>query len=91
MKVPEKFKPIFRKFRQESDIIYGTPQEMASLVVKKLNLKDNIDAKIYFDELLSGRYTQKELQDLWFNSGAGIYFENNTLVPFLKMMRSMMD
>ena len=44
--------------------------------------------KGYLDELLVGQYSNEDLQRIWFDTGAGLYFpEGSELRLMLKMMR----
>lgn len=92
MQVPAQFKPIFKQLHQDISDIYPSAEAALASIVQSLKLKQNIAAKAYFDDLVSGRYTSHELDSLWSKSGAEIYFQGgDKSLTFLKMMRSMMD
>ena len=92
MQVPEQFKPIFRQLHQDISDIYPTAEAAIADIVFSLNLKQDSAAKAYFDDLISGKYNTAELDSLWRNSGAEIYFQGgDKSLTFLKLMRSMMD
>ena len=92
MQVPEQFKPIFRQLHQDISDIYPNAEAAIADIVFSLNLKQDSAAKAYFDDLISGKYSTAELDSLWRNSGAEIYFQGgDKSLTFLKLMRSMMD
>ena len=92
MIVPDQFKPIFKKLIQDIDLIYPTAEAAIEDIVMSLGLKQNISVKNYFDDLISGRYTSSQLDSIWRNSGAEIFFKGgDKSLQFLRLMRSKMD
>ena len=92
MQVPEHFRPIFVKLYSHVPDIYPNAEAAIANIVFSLNLKQDSAAKAYFDDLISGKYNTAELDSLWRNSGAEIYFQGeDKSLTFLKLMRSMMD
>ena len=92
MQIPDQFQNIFAFFGQHMTYSYTKIEDMAHDAIISRNLKGNEEAKAYFDDLTSGKYTAGQLQSLWRNSRSEIYFANGDQVLwFLKLMRSMMD
>jgi len=92
MQIPEQFKKIFTWFGQHVRYTFTSMEEAAMFAVQELKLKENAPAKAYFDDLTSGKYSEEDLFNLWLYSGAQIGIrKDQTMLSFLKYMRSLMD
>jgi hypothetical protein len=92
MLIPDDFNKICRNFHQDVHLEFSSPEEMIRSAADELDGKQSNAVKSFLDELLSGRYDDDELQKMWFNTAADIYFpEPGELRAFLKRMRELLD
>lgn len=88
----EEFKHICRLFHQDFPIDVTEDIEMIREAVRALEPDRRRALRSYLDDLLSGRYTDDELQDIWFASPADVYFpEPGELQKVLRLLRSMSE
>ena len=62
VQIPEQFQNVFAFFNQSMTYLYTKIEDMARDAIISRNLKGNEEAKAYFDDLTSGKYTAEQLQ-----------------------------
>ena len=91
MKTPDEFSDICGQFHAD---IHLHCQSIDEMVRFSLNLVDQERARVahaFLDALLSGRYSEDELQEIWQQTPADIYFPKpEELVAVLTTMRTML-
>jgi hypothetical protein len=94
MLIPDVFKELCRLFHQDVMLIYPTPEEMVASALKQMHVLGqlNDERKVvllqFLDELLSGRHTPAEIQEIWHQTTADINFPNGEdLLAFLQLIR----
>ena len=92
MQVPAQFKYIFQYFDQSMWYLYPDFEQRAKAAVESLNLKGNITAMAYFNELINGQNSEPELLKLCYGAGAQfIIKKDESIINFLKLMRMYMN
>jgi hypothetical protein len=81
-------------FVQGSDEIYSSVEEMVDSGWHCLTKKQHRIVKAYLDDLLSGKYSEEELRELWLASNASVNpfrGSEGSCSEFLELMRSRYD
>lgn len=85
---PEEFRKVCRNLVQDLDLVASTPQELMQVAMLGVEPQERPAIKAFLDELLSGRYSDDQLKEIWWSMPSDIVFhEGRGVVTFLKMLR----
>jgi len=91
MEVTESVKNLFRGFHQDMFEYAQTPEAIAQEALGFLTLDDIPPVVAYLDDLLSGRYSDEEIQAIWHRMPADIYFTDALgAVKVLSLVRDLL-
>jgi len=83
---PQEFKKVCRNLVQGLEIT--TPQELMQVALLGIEPHERPVIKAFIDELLSGRYSDDQLKDIWWSMPSDIvFYEGKGVVTFLTMLR----
>ena len=93
MQTPEEFVKLCQWFHQDCDYGLETDEQIIeeALLSANLSLAQRGVVKSYIDELVSGRYSDEELERIWRKSGAGVSIltdQAGNPGEFLRMIQS---
>jgi hypothetical protein len=92
MTVPDEFKIVSRRIFQDAADLFPSTEAMASFAVATLDAKQSEALKTYLDDLLNGQHDIEEIERIWWEGGAELYFPKaDHLVLFLKTMRAVLN
>lgn len=84
--IPDEFKKVCGNLVQGLEV--HSPQEIMQVALRGVEPRERLAIKTFLDELLSGRYTDDELKDIWWSMPADIvFYEGKAVVTFLTMLR----
>jgi len=85
---PEEFKKVCRNLAQGLDLVVSTPKQLMQVALSGIEPRERPAIKAFIDELLSGRYSDEQLKEIWWSMPADIVFhEGRGVVAFLTMLR----
>ncbi len=88
MFAPPAFHKLCNYFFQDIGLNLATPEEWISFASRHLTDNEKSAVQEFLTALLNANHDEQELQTLWFDSGAEIYFpETKDLRGFLTMIR----
>jgi len=91
MEATESVKNLFRGFHQDMFEYAQTPEAIAQEALGFLTLDDIPPVVAYLDDLLSGRYSDEEIQAIWHRMPADIYFTDaRGAVKVLSLVRDLL-
>ncbi len=86
---PEEFKKVCRNLLQGLDLVVSTPEQLMQVALLGIEPQERPVIKAFVDELLSGRFTEDQLKEIWWSMPADIVFhEGKAVVTFLTMLRN---
>jgi len=86
---PEEFKKVCRNLMQGLDLVVSTPEQLMQVALFGIEPRERPAIKAFIDELLSGRYSDEQLKDIWWSMPADIvFYEGKAVVAFLTMLRT---
>jgi hypothetical protein len=86
MDIPDEFKKVCRNLVQGLEVSSAQDLIQASLIGIEPHERPSI--KAFLDELLSGRYSDDQLKDIWWSMPSDIVFhEGKGVVAFLNLLR----
>lgn len=92
MTVPDEFKIACRRIFQDAFEVFPSIEEIIRFALAPLDDKQSQGLKAFLDELLSGRHDGEELQRIWWEGDADLYFPDaEHLMMFLRTMRDMLN
>ena len=92
MTVPDEFKIVCRRIFQDAADVFPSIEEIIRFALEPLDDKQSQGLKAFLDELLNGRHDAEELQQIWWEGGADLYFPDaQHLLIFLRTMRAMLN
>lgn len=93
MTIPDAFNEIANSFHQDTYLFHKSLDDAVRGSIAELTPEQMRIAKEYFDELLSGRYTDGELVNIWMKSpaGSGGFGLPGTPVGFLSRIRAALE
>lgn len=94
MKIPEEFLKFTIYFHQDVDEIYSTGEELVQDALDQLTPREREVVKNYLDELVSGKYDEMQLREIWRNTRADISpfrGDEGSCKGFLEYIRSMIS
>lgn len=68
--IPDEFRFLCRSFYDGVGEVYSSTQEMVDDAVATLTPEQKLVVKDYLDELMSGKYDEQQLWDIWEQAGA---------------------
>jgi hypothetical protein len=84
--IPDEFKKVCGNLVQGLEV--HSPQELMQVALLGVEPRERPAIKAFLNELLSGRYTDDELKDIWRSMPADIvFYEGKAVVTFLTMLR----
>ena len=84
---PEEFKKVCRNLVQGLEV--STPGELMQVALLEIAPHERPVIKAFVDELLSGRYSDDQLKDIWWSMPSDIVFhEGRGVVAFLTLLRA---
>ncbi|MFM9849859.1 MAG: hypothetical protein ACKVP3_22220 [Hyphomicrobiaceae bacterium] len=84
--IPDEFKKVCGNLVQGLEV--HSPQELMQVALLGVEPRERPAIMAFLDELLSGRYTDDELKDIWWSMPADIvFYEGKAVVTFLTMLR----
>ena len=89
--VPAAFEHISSSFHQDVLEIYPSLEDALIEYVSWMSSSDLRVLRAFLDELLSGRYSVRDLGETWDKAGSDWYFTDGTIKPFLDFMRTQVD
>lgn len=88
MVIPEAFKELCGYIHQDVGHDDSNPENWIEFALRHLSDEDCGVVRRFLDDLFQRSIGDRELQDIWFSSGAEIYFPDaNHLRGFLSLMR----
>jgi hypothetical protein len=88
--LPEVFMKLCRNLVQDLDV--SSSRELAQIALVGIEPHELGAVKATLKDLLSGRYTDDELKDLWWSTPSDIvFYEGKDVVTFLKLLQSEID
>jgi hypothetical protein len=94
MVIPDVFKDLCRLFHQDVMLIYSAPEQMIASALEQMRVLGQLNderkrvLRQFLDELLSGRHTPAEIQQIWRETPADITFsKGERLLAFLQLIR----
>lgn len=88
MIAPSDFKTFCQQFHQDIGLIFSTTENMIASAVSSLSKEQRKIILNFLDELLSGKYDPIEIDSVWWDSGADVYFsKSEDLIAFLRQVR----
>ena len=89
---PTEFKKLCGYFFQEIGEAFSTDDEAIMFARRHLSRNEQVIVKNYMYEIVVGTLEPRILQEIWFASGAEIYFPDDVrLRRFLKLVRDSMQ
>jgi hypothetical protein len=91
IKLPGAFLKMTAFFHQDIGVLYPTGEEIVEGALAQLTPQERDSVKHYVDELLSGRYDEAQLREIWRNTRAEISpfrGDDGNCGEFLKYIRS---
>jgi hypothetical protein len=86
---PEEFKKVCRNLVQGLDLVVSTPEQLMQVALLGIAPHERRPIKAFLDELLSGRYSDEQLKDIWWSMPADLVFhEGEDVAAFLTMLRN---
>jgi len=83
---PEEFKKACRNLVQGLEI--SSAQELVQIALLAVEPRERPAIKAFLDELLSGRYSDDQLRDIWWSMPSDVvFYEGRDVVTFLTMLR----
>lgn len=84
--IPDEFKKVCRNLVQGLEI--SSAQELVQIALLEVEPQERPAIKAFLDELLSGRYNDDQLKEIWWSMPSDIVFhEGKGAATFLKMLR----
>lgn len=85
------FRKLCGYFHQDIGLDNASPEEWIAFARRHLDRSERNAARQYVDGLLSEAHSAAELQRVWFDSGAEVYFpDEGDLRKFLRLTRDML-
>jgi hypothetical protein len=94
MKVPapEEFKKVCRNLVQGLDLVVSSREQLVQLAMLGIEPREHPAIKAFIDELLSGRYSDDELRDIWWSMPSDlVFYDGRSVVAFLTLLRNELD
>jgi hypothetical protein len=94
VQTPDAFKSLCRSFYQGVDEVYLTKEDMIRSAVSELTTTQKSIVKEYLIELMSGKYDEEQLWNIWENAGARIRITDGTpgmSAKFLGLIRAALN
>jgi hypothetical protein len=89
MLIPEAFKRLGKQFHQDVAVVHESSDDMIKSAIRGFNQNERRIIAAFLDELLSDRYNDIELRNVWWKSSAEIDFASAAqLRSFLRLVRS---
>ena len=89
MKAPAIFNLVCRKFIQDYDMVASTPEGLVERAIQDLSSAELRELAAFLGGLLSGKYSDDEIQQLWWSTPAEIHFsDSRQLERFLDLMKA---
>jgi hypothetical protein len=76
MEITDSVKNLFRGFHQDMFEVAHSAEEIAEQALGFLGPNDAPPVIAFLDDLLSGRYSDEEVQKIWHEMPADIYFDD---------------
>jgi hypothetical protein len=85
---PEEFKKVCRNLVQDLDLVVSTSEELMQVALLGIEPQERAPIKAFLDELLSGRYSDDQLKEIWWSMPSDIVFhEGKDVATFLTTLR----
>jgi hypothetical protein len=89
MKAPAAFNSVCSNFVQDFDLVASTPEALIDFARNGLSADDLRKLHVFLADALSGRYSEDELQNLWWATPADIHFrDGKQLAECLALMKA---
>ena len=86
MDTPDEFKKVCRNLVQGLEI--SSAQELVQIALLEVEPQERPAIKAFLGELLSGRYSDDQLRDIWWSMPSDVvFYEGRDVVTFLTMLR----
>lgn len=86
---PEEFKKVCRNLGQDLDLVASSVEELMQVALLGIEPREHPAIRSFIDELLSGRYSDEQLKDIWWSMPADtVFYEGKAVVAFLTMLRA---
>jgi hypothetical protein len=88
MLIPTEFKDVCARFHQDVHLTHKSPEGLVDFAVRGTKGEQAAIVKAFLDELLSGKYDEEQIQKIWFETPADMYFPKRAdLISVLQLMR----
>ena len=87
MRIPAEFQLLVTCFYQGSDKEFSSLEDWAAMALRLSEQERSPIVKQFLDELLSGRYSDAELQRVWWDCGPDYEFADDALRTILTLLR----
>ena len=92
MKIPDAFYQFCLRLHQDSFILYGRePEDLAAGPLQHMPKERKLALRAFLNELLTGNYSDDELQEIYRKGDADIGFRGESLRHFLALVRDTID
>jgi hypothetical protein len=92
MQIPDEFYDFCLYLHQDSFYVYGTePKDIAAGAIRHLSKAQKQTLGAFLDELLTGDYSDGELQEIYRGGDPEIGFRGEELRYFLGLVRTTLD
>jgi hypothetical protein len=90
MKIPPAFDKLSNMFHQDWDIVFNSLDEAISESARPLTRDEKTAAKEFLDQILTGRYSDADLAEMWneTSGGAGGFCIESGATWFLDRLRT---
>ncbi|MBU1212967.1 MAG: hypothetical protein KJ587_17105 [Alphaproteobacteria bacterium] len=88
MKIPKEINDVCRNFHQDIHLHTKTLDDMVEFATNGIGDTERKIVAAYLDEILSDRFSDDDLKDIWYKTPADVYFpEGGHLRQLLEKMR----
>lgn len=90
MHVPDEFRSMAERFHQDVFAVTDGLPDLAGYVVEQLTERQKKNLRIYLSEIISHRYSDEQLQNIWDGTSAEVGFSEG-LREILTIIRDHID
>jgi hypothetical protein len=92
MQIPEEFYDFCLYLHQDSFEVYGRePADLAAGPIRHMSKQQKLALRAFLDHLLTGNYSDAQLQEIYRKGDADIWFSDDSLRYFLRLVRDTID
>lgn len=92
MQIPDTFYEFCLRLHQDSFILYGRePEAVAAGALQYMSKEEKVALRAFLDHLLTGKYSDAQLQEIYRKGDADLWFSDESLRYFLELVRAAID